>query len=77
MAKAETKEAPFDYEASLRIIAAWQKRYEVNDSRLSLHACANSNALKRIKEGGGTTRSLRQILEYIRRYPEGPFLFDE
>lgn len=56
----------------LRRIDAWQKRVGMNDYRLSLHACANPTAMKRIRNGGGQIITFEQVLDYVEKFPQGP-----
>lgn len=50
-------------------IEAWLKVTKMAESRLGLLACANPRAVERIRNGGATLNTLRQVMDYIAAHP--------
>lgn len=50
-------------------IDAWLKATGMLATRLGMLACANRNAIARIRSGTAPIRTLDAVLEYIREHP--------
>jgi hypothetical protein len=48
-------------------IEAWLKVSGMVESRLGLLACANPKALERVRDGSAQVKTLRQLVDYVRK----------
>ena len=60
-------ENPVDH--GIKRIEAWLKASGIPESRLGLLACANARAVDRVRNGSGSVKTLRELLDYIARNP--------